>query len=118
MESGHVSEETSRVAMVWPTELKERVRQVAGARGITDFTITAVEASLKAQGLDKVPLAPKQPVVQKVAQLPAGGPLAVDRPERQVPPPPPEPELLVDDSGTCKACGQPLIDGECWSCPA
>lgn len=37
---------TSRVAMEWPIELKEAVREAAGPRGLTDFAIEAVRAKL------------------------------------------------------------------------
>lgn len=37
---------TERVAMQWPKTLKEQVREVAGPRGLTEFTINAVEKAL------------------------------------------------------------------------
>lgn len=37
---------TERVAMYWPIELKGRVRETAGDRGLTKFVIAAVEAKL------------------------------------------------------------------------
>lgn len=37
---------TERVAMLWPTELKERVREKVGQRGLTKFALEAVEAKL------------------------------------------------------------------------
>ena len=37
---------TARVAQVWPVELKERLRQRVGNRGLTEFTIEAVEEKL------------------------------------------------------------------------
>ncbi len=38
--------ETQRVTMLWPSELKEQVRDKAGQRGMTDFTVEAVRARL------------------------------------------------------------------------
>lgn len=37
---------TSRVSMLWPESLKEKVRDRVGSRGLTVFTIEAVEAKL------------------------------------------------------------------------
>jgi hypothetical protein len=36
----------TRVSMLWPETLKEKVRDRVGSRGLTDFTIEAVEAKL------------------------------------------------------------------------
>jgi hypothetical protein len=36
----------TRVSMIWPQSLKEKVRDRVGSRGLTDFTISAVEAKL------------------------------------------------------------------------
>jgi len=38
--------ETARVAMEWPVDLKDQVREKVGPRGLTDFTIDAVRAKL------------------------------------------------------------------------
>lgn len=42
--------DTQRVVMMWPTELKEKVREVAGKGGITEFTIKAVSVHLGVDG--------------------------------------------------------------------
>lgn len=39
-------EETDRVTMLWPVELKEAVREEVGPRGLTTFTVAAVRAKL------------------------------------------------------------------------
>lgn len=39
-------EPTTRVAMLWPVELKDAVREEVGPRGLTDFTLEAVRAKL------------------------------------------------------------------------
>lgn len=39
--------ETTRVTMVWPKDLKERVREKVGARGLTNFALEAVERHLE-----------------------------------------------------------------------
>ncbi len=39
-----------RVAQEWPSELRDAVRSVAGVRGVTRFTIEAVEEKLAKQG--------------------------------------------------------------------
>lgn len=36
----------ARVVMMWPSELKEQVREVAGNRGMTEFTVEAVSIHL------------------------------------------------------------------------
>jgi hypothetical protein len=36
----------TRISMLWPETLKEKVRERVGSRGLTDFTIGAVEAKL------------------------------------------------------------------------
>lgn len=38
--------ETERVTMVWPADLKEKVREKVGQRGLTKFVVTAVERHL------------------------------------------------------------------------
>lgn len=38
--------ETERVVMLWPKALKEQVRETAGKRGITEFTLKAVNVHL------------------------------------------------------------------------
>jgi hypothetical protein len=39
-------EETERVTMLWPTDLKGTVRDMVGPRGLTDFVVDAVKAKL------------------------------------------------------------------------
>lgn len=48
MTDTEVIEETERVSMVWPKVLKDAVREAAGDRGITEFSILAVEERLVA----------------------------------------------------------------------
>lgn len=42
--------DTERVVMLWPKELKDKVREVAGKRGITEFTVDAVSIHLGVSG--------------------------------------------------------------------
>jgi hypothetical protein len=39
-------ENTERVTMIWPADLKEKVRLEVGKRGLTGFTVSAVQQSL------------------------------------------------------------------------
>lgn len=39
--------DTTRVNMIWPKELKERVNEANGPRGLTEFTLEAVDMHLK-----------------------------------------------------------------------
>ena len=40
-----MTDELSRVSMLWPTELKAKVQEEVGSRGLTEFTLTAVQAA-------------------------------------------------------------------------
>lgn len=41
------TEETERVVMMWPKALKDQVRELAGHRGMTEWTVKAVEKHLQ-----------------------------------------------------------------------
>ncbi len=41
-----MSDITSRVTMIWPTDLKDQVQELAGTRGMTSWVIAAVEQKL------------------------------------------------------------------------
>lgn len=93
-------EKTSRVAMLWPEDLKERVRQRAGKRGLTAFTIEAVKAKLngrdQADTQDDEDQRPDDEEQGSPEPEPESGP----EPE----PPEPEPDLpAVGDPGTIRS---------------
>lgn len=64
---------SERVFMLWPTELKQRVREIVGARGMTDFVIAAVEDKLQHRTGDLV--------VESVEAVPDSPELPADDPE-------------------------------------
>lgn len=68
--------DTTRVTMLWPQELKDRVRDEVGARGLTEFTVAAVQE--KFEGFDReralqADLARTQMLCQLLADLYAIG---------------------------------------------
>jgi hypothetical protein len=76
--------ETQRVTMLWPSELKEQVRDKAGQRGMTVFTVEAVRARLTVtDDLEqaKKELAKTQYLAQLLADRVAMGGDAQDRRE-------------------------------------
>lgn len=75
-----------RVSMVWPADLKEQVRRLAGSRGLTDFTLDAVREKLGQVNKDPNVVAP------------AGVSLSAPQPDR------------------CARCHDELVSGECWTC--
>lgn len=128
---------TERVSMVWPAELKAKVRRLVGARGLTDFTLDAVRdklGRLEDRRQMTAPLdEPDAPVAggtighaQQVRDrdgrldpaVVAGLPLAERMNYAR--------ELIEQresaagegaPSGRCSKCKEELVNGECWSCP-
>lgn len=87
--------EFRRVSMLWPADVKEQVRRLVGGRGLTTFTLDAVQ--------------------EKLARLhddPAADDTAADEPAGA--PAEPEPEA---HPGRCPRCLDQLVNGECWTCP-
>lgn len=114
------ADETARVTMLWPAELKERVREKVGARGLTPFAVAAVEKHFdyvygKHESGD-------QPTGQVEPPMAATAPL----PETPAPEPDAEPVVTTPVSGdpaevksqmrTCDpGCGETydvFVDGE------
>lgn len=110
--------------MVWPDGLKERVREQTGPRGVTDFTITAVQARLAGDGVE----APTSDVEAAEAAPSTETPRPV---EATAPGPAPAIEELKERFGlvtaaeipvpaqaaaSCPTCSSALIDGSCWGC--
>lgn len=76
---------SERVFMLWPTELKQRVREIVGARGMTDFVIAAVEDSLQrhagglvVESVEAVPDSPELPAADELEPI-APGPAVAAR---------------------------------------
>lgn len=136
--------ETARVVMLWPKETKDTVRQLAGARGITAFTLEAVNAKIEAQyGVvmaevseeEREALAgPHTSIQDSPVQLSeAVTPLPHDR-YAEAPKTEGERQRVIEnlrglglksaseitppakDDEFCTNCGAELVDGECWSC--
>lgn len=69
------AEDKKRVAMYWPAELQERVREKVGQRGLTEFTLQAVRAKLgePEPTVDEGQLNEAQEVAQRLADALAMG---------------------------------------------
>lgn len=90
------SADLSRMVMLWPTELKEQVRQLVGLRGTTKFVIAAVREKLGNAARASVPVtAPEIASPITLGQVFAEG---------------------EADSDACPNCHAPLVDGACWLC--
>lgn len=72
-------EETERVTMIWPKSLKADLRELVGARGLTEFTVVAVREKMAREADPEMvavphrppptpPPAPVQPPAGEVAQ--------------------------------------------------
>lgn len=71
---------TERVTMLWPVDLKERVREVAGSRGMTEFTVAAVRTKLLT--VRKAPARPTETKKKKPAKKPAAKKVEKPKPEK------------------------------------
>lgn len=76
--------ETERVSMIWPADLKERVRTLVGGRGLTEFTVDAVRQRLAAMA--------EAPEHRNGHTPPDSAPEPVPEPEPEEPEPKVEPE--------------------------
>ncbi len=71
---------TERVAMLWPAELKARVQQLVGKRGLTAFTLEAVEQLLTTRAAEPAP-EPAPPVdVHEAVELDVPAPVVSEAP--------------------------------------
>jgi len=129
--------ETVRVAQIWPKSIKERVRRLSGARGVTTWTLEAVEQRLAREEGDAPPAVTPAPVTTPApaTPTPAVDPLqnegiaaladkaGLRRASELAPPPaqpepePVEPEVVTSDpTDLCPKCNEPRVNGECWNC--
>lgn len=108
---------TSRIYQVWPTDLKERVREITGNGNITEYTIIAIEEKMARDALGFVPEPePKEEhtVEDALAQIQAAGDV-VSMIRREILKPASSVEKPTMPH--CEKCGAPLVDGEdCWTC--
>lgn len=114
--------------MTWPVGLKQRVREVAGNRGVTRFVLAAVEAKLAEATEGPAELLVEQ--VEQVDAVPATFDAAtqnertarieqdyqLQRASTLQTPDSAAPTAESGDNTHCPTCHAPLINGECWTC--
>jgi hypothetical protein len=135
------AEETERVTMIWPKVTKEKVRQLAGTRGLTQFTLEAVTEKIdKHYGVtmqevsdeDREVLAVESPAshAERLSEMPLD--LPHDRFAKEPQSEEERQRVIANLKGmgltpaseitpparpeSCQKCGGELIDGECWNC--
>lgn len=94
-----MSDETERVTQLWPLDLKEKVRERVGARGVTRYTLEAVQEKLARDAAADAaePTEPEEPAIA---------------PPVHTPPPVPETPVAVVEREPAPAQVSKLLTGE------